>query len=142
MSFLYQTRMHSIRMRTSCSLPYRGGGEGVGALSGEVSIQGVSVQEGLCPGVGLCPEGSLYGGSLYGGSLSRGVSIQGGLCPGGSLSRGVWGVCLWGLLGFSLTETPSPYGQKNVTGPLGLWMFERPGELQLNHSNVNFNYIY
>ena len=29
-----------------------------------------------------------------------------------------------------------------VTGPLGLWMFERPGELRLNHSNVNFNYFY
>ena len=30
----------------------------------------------------------------------------------------------------------------NVTVPLGLWMFERPGELRLNHSNVIFNYFY
>ena len=29
----------------------------------------------------------------------------------------------------------------NVTVPLGLWMFERPGELRLNHSNVNLYYI-
>ena len=29
-----------------------------------------------------------------------------------------------------------------VTVPLGLWMFERPGELRLNHSNVIFNYFY
>ena len=30
----------------------------------------------------------------------------------------------------------------DVTVPLGLWMFERPGELRLNHSNVIFNYFY
>ena len=30
----------------------------------------------------------------------------------------------------------------SVTGPLRLWLFERPGELRLNHSNVNFKYIY
>ena len=29
-----------------------------------------------------------------------------------------------------------------VTVPLGLWMFERPGELWLNHSNVNFKTVY
>ena len=29
-----------------------------------------------------------------------------------------------------------------VTVPLGLWMFERPGELRLNHSNVNFRIVY
>ena len=34
------------------------------------------------------------------------------------------------------------YVQGIVTGPLGLSMFERPGELWLNHSNVNFKYVY
>ena len=29
-----------------------------------------------------------------------------------------------------------------VTGPLGLWMFERPGELRLNHSWLKFRTIY
>ena len=53
------------------------------SLSMGVSIQGVSVQGGLCPGM------SLFRGSLSReGSLSKGVSVQGGLCPGrGSLSR-------------------------------------------------------
>ena len=30
----------------------------------------------------------------------------------------------------------------NVTVPLGLWMFERPGELRLNHSWLKFRTIY
>ena len=30
----------------------------------------------------------------------------------------------------------------NVTVPLGLWMFKRPGELRLNHNNVIFNYFF
>ena len=29
-----------------------------------------------------------------------------------------------------------------VTVPLGLWMFERPGELRLNHSWFNFKTVY
>ena len=29
-----------------------------------------------------------------------------------------------------------------VTVPLGLWMFERPGELWLNHSWFNFRTVY
>ena len=29
-----------------------------------------------------------------------------------------------------------------VIVPLGLWMFERPGELQLNHSYINFKTVY
>ena len=67
-----------------------------------LSTGGVSVQGGLCLGVGLCPGGSLQGVSLSRerglcpgrgvsvqgwGSLSRGISVWGGLCPGGSLSR-------------------------------------------------------
>ena len=47
-------------------------------------------------------------------------SVHGG--GGRSLSKGVSG----GLWEVSVMET-SPYS--NVTGPLGLWMFERPGEL-------------
>ena len=69
---------------------------------GGISVQGVSVQEGVCPRVSvqgdLCPEGSLskgisvqggflHGGSLHGGSLSRG-SLSRGSLPGGSLSIG------------------------------------------------------
>ena len=34
------------------------------------------------------------------------------------------------------------FGVKNVTVPLGLWMFERPGKLRLNDSNVNFKSVY
>ena len=54
--------MHSSRMRTTRSLPYRAG----------VSVRGAFVQGGLCPGGslsggGFCPEGY----------LSRGVSVQG-----------------------------------------------------------------
>ena len=30
----------------------------------------------------------------------------------------------------------------NVTVPLGLWMFERPGELRLNHSRLKFRTVY
>ena len=41
------TRMHSSRMRTARSLLYRG------SLSGEVSIQGISVRGDLCPGESL-----------------------------------------------------------------------------------------
>ena len=65
--------MHSSRMRTTRSLPYRGG---------------------LCPGGGgLCPGGGLcLGGDLCLGVVSvQGVSVYGrgslsmeGLCPGGS----------------------------------------------------------
>ena len=40
-----------------------------------VSVSGISVQGGLCPGGGLWLEGSLSGGSLSSGSLSRGVSV-------------------------------------------------------------------
>ena len=51
-----------------------------------VSVQGVSVKRGLCPGR-LCPRVLCPGGwSLLRVSLSRGVSVQGGLCPGGSVS--------------------------------------------------------
>ena len=87
--FYITTRIHSSRMRTARSLPYRGRvlcPEG-GGLS----------REGLCPG-GLCPGGgslsmwwvSVQVGSICpGGSLSGEVSVQVvGLCPGGgSLSR-------------------------------------------------------
>ena len=115
-------------MRTVRSLPYGGRG-------GAVSVQGISVQGGLCLGVsvqlGLCPGGAFCPGAFCpGGSLSRGssvwrlsvwgVSVQGALCPGdlcpeGSLSRGasVWRVSVGGLgpggslsRGVSLTETP------------------------------------
>ena len=33
-------------------------------------------------------------------------------------------------------------GHDSVTVPLGLWMFERPGELRLNHSWLKFRTIY
>ena len=60
-----------------------------------VSVQGDSLQVGLCPG-GLCPGGSLSGGLC-----------QGGLCPGGSLSRGI-SVQEGSLLG------RRPYGNEQV----------------------------
>ena len=55
--------------------------------------------------------------------------------------------CLW-YYGSRFRAPPNPADsfmeepKVNVTVPLGLWMFERPGELRLKHSNVNFNYIY
>ena len=83
-----KTKMHSNRMRTAHSLPYReslswGGG-------------------GLCPGGSLSRGGSCPGG-LFLGDLCPGGLYPGGLSPGGSLSRGslskwvtvqgsVWGV--------------------------------------------------
>ena len=109
--------MHSSRMRTARSLPYRGS-LSRGSLSKEVSVQGglspggslsrgslsrgasvqwVSVQGGLCPGDSFS-RGSMSRGSLSRGSLSRGLSVQGslsgglcpgGLCPGDSVSRGL-----------------------------------------------------
>ena len=74
--------MHSSRMRTARSLPYRrrwGGGSlsrGIsvqwGSLSGGVSVWGgVSVRGGLCPGEGLCPMVCLSRGSLPGRPLDR-----------------------------------------------------------------------
>ena len=81
--------MHSSRILTANSLPYRG------SLSGGVSVQEVSVQRCLCQG----------------GSLSRGgLCLEGGLCPGvvsvwGSLSRR--GLCPGGLCpGVFVRETP------------------------------------
>ena len=61
--------MHSNRMRTACSLPYRGVSVQGRSLSKEVSVQRVSVQGSLCPGE------SLSRGSLSRGSLSKGVSV-------------------------------------------------------------------
>ena len=81
-----------------------------------VTVQGVSVQRGLCPGGTLPGGGSYQGclcpeGSLSRRSLSRGVSVQGGLCPGGlcpegSLSGGSLsgGISVWG---FSVQKTLS-----------------------------------
>ena len=67
-------RMHSSRMRTACSLPYGG-----------VSVQGVSIQKDLYPGVGPLCKGSLSRAvSVHEGvSLSRmkGVSVQMGVSP-------------------------------------------------------------
>ena len=51
---------------------------GRGLCPGELSVQGIAVQEGLCPWAAPC----------QGGSLSREFSVQGGLCPGSFLSRG------------------------------------------------------
>ena len=73
----FETRMHSSRMRTAQSLPYKGE---------VVSVQGGSLF-----------ERSLSGGSLSRGSLSRGVSVQGGCL---SLSREVY------CQGVSVRETP------------------------------------
>ena len=58
---IHLTRMHSSRMRTTCSLLYGEGSLSAGSLSREVSVWGVSVW-------GLCPTGSLSWGSLSGGS--------------------------------------------------------------------------
>ena len=72
------------------------------SLSGDVSVQGVSVQggQGPCPGSrrvfvqgGLCSGVSVQGVSVQGrslsmGYLSRGISVLGGLCPGGLCPRG------------------------------------------------------
>ena len=50
---------------------------------------------------------------------------------------------LQGMLGYDpLLETCCKACWDTVTGPLRLWMFEGPGELWLNHSNVNFKYVY
>ena len=65
-----------------------------------VSVKGVSVQGGVCPGVrGRCPGRSLSRGISFKQVSVQGVSVQGvsvqgglcpgGLCPGGSLSRGL-----------------------------------------------------
>ena len=64
----------------------------------EISLQGVSIQGRLWPGVSLS-RGSLSGGFLSGRSLSGGSLSREGLCPGGSLSRGFCpgGLCLGGL---------------------------------------------
>ena len=62
LSEIDRTRMHSSRMCTTCSLPYRA----------------VSVQEGLC-----------LVGSLSRGGLCLGGLCLGGLCPRGYLSSGV-----------------------------------------------------
>ena len=94
------TQMRSSIMRTARSLPYRGilcpGGSLSGvSLSGEVSVQGVSLSRAGVRGVQ--------------GSLSRKVSVQGrslsrgGLSPGRSLSRGV-----------SVMETPSEQNHRHV----------------------------
>ena len=82
------------------------------SLSRGVSVQGVSVQGGLCPGrspsrEGLCPVGicsgvSVQGVSVQGDLCPEGFSVQrgslsraGGLCSGGSLFRG--GLCPEGV---------------------------------------------
>ena len=57
----FETRMHSIRMRTARSLPYKGG---------------------------FSVRGCLFRGYLSRGPLSRGGLCQGALCPGGALSKG------------------------------------------------------
>ena len=66
---IWSTRMHSNRMHTAGSLPYRG------------SLSGRSLSRGLCPG-GLYP-----GGSLSRGSVSRAVSVR---------ETFVWGVSVQG----------------------------------------------
>ena len=55
-------------------------------VHGGVSVWGVSVQEGICPG-GYLSRGSLSGGALCLG----GVSVQGGLCQGDPLDRPPYG---------------------------------------------------
>ena len=81
--FKFGTRIHFSGMRTDCSLLSRG-----------VSVQGVSVQGGLCPGGSLSRGVSVQGASLsrgvsvQGASLSRGVSVKGGSLSRGSLSTG------------------------------------------------------
>ena len=120
------TRMHSSRMRTARSLPYRegvsvrGGSLSMGVSAQGVSVWGISIHGGLCPrGIfsravsvpgGLCP-----GGLCPGGLCLREVSVQGGLCPGRSLSREVsvqGGLCLGSSLsqGFLSWEGISPKG--------------------------------
>ena len=62
------TKMHSSRMRTACSIPYRGCLSRGGSLS-RGSLSRVSVQ-------GLCLGGLFPGRSLSRGSLSRGISVK------------------------------------------------------------------
>ena len=75
-------RMHSSRMRTARSLPYREGGLSLGGLCPVGSLSRGVQRRGLCPEVGLSPRGSLPGGGVS----MQGVSVQGSLCPGGSVS--------------------------------------------------------
>ena len=71
-AIISETRMHSSRMRTGCSL---------------------TVCHSLLPGGGICSRG----GVCSGGVCSWGVSAPGGcLLPGGVYSQG--GVCSWGCL--------------------------------------------
>ena len=80
-TLLFQTRMHSSRMRTvRCSSRLPGGVSAGGCLPGAclpggvcqgVSAKGMSAQVGVCPG-----------------GLPKGVSTRGDVCPGGVCSRG------------------------------------------------------
>ena len=65
--------MHSSRMRTARTLPYRGGFCPGGLCLG-VSVQG-----------GLCLEGLCLGVSVQGGSLSMGVSVR--VCGGNEMTE-------------------------------------------------------
>ena len=90
---LFNTRLHSSRMRTARSLtvsPNMLWGEGAGAWS----------QGGLLRG----------GGAWSQGSLLRGVCSQGGLLPGGLLPGGLLpgGVCSWGGGMPACTEADPP----------------------------------
>ena len=135
--------MHSSRMRTALSLPYRGICVQGGSLSRGSLSKGGFCSGGLCPG-GLCPGVSVWGVSVWGvwGLLyivikcndcqilsfsiflqSDQMACKGGiyvtnLCNygGGSLSRGFSLSGGGGLCpgGISVRETPSPCGQTNT----------------------------
>ena len=96
--FIFKTRMHSSRMRTT---RYSGHPRGVMDLPGGVCSGGVSVQGGVCPDGGICPYGGICPGGLHRRVSAQGVSAQervsawrgmsaqeGGVCPGrGCLPR-------------------------------------------------------
>ena len=112
--FIFTTCVSFCSQRGLCpSMHHRSHDQGglcpLGSLSMGVSVQGVSVHGGLCPGGlflevsvqgGHCPGGSVWEVSVQGGLCPRGLSRKGGLCPGG-------GLCPRGYLsgGVSVRET-------------------------------------